>query len=281
MRRLSGGIALCVLALGALAGCRSEFEGGGDLRARKVVLKREVEGLRELLKAVEHGESLVPKGDVAISIQESLVRDLIVAQLPFEIDTEQFKGALREAELLFRGSPVVRLKGSLVYKERPDYQAAITAIGALTDIEVVRETGTLRAKISIDHLGIDKAGGLESVVSGATLDELARTVRLQLADQLPPIQIPVKLQQSVELPAVTSGPVRIDGASMPIEVGVSRVFAANQNLWIGVHFAPGELKKTKDAPPVRDTKPSDVGGQVLDLGGPGDAKAEKGKEKGR
>jgi hypothetical protein len=281
MRRLSGRAALILLALVAIAGCKSEFEGGGDLRARKVVLKREVDGLREMLAAVERGESLVPKSDVAISIDESLVRDLIVAQLPFEMDAaEKFHVSLREAELLFRGSPVVRLKGSLVYKERPDFEASITAVGALTDIDVVRETGTLSARIVIDHLGIEKAAGLESVLSGATLDELARTIRLQLKDELPPIQIPVKLQQSVDLPAVTNGPVRIDGASMPIEVAVSRVFAANGNLWIAVHFAPGELVKTKDAPPAGDTKPADVDGEVMDLSNPADAKGA-GKAKQR
>jgi hypothetical protein len=281
MRRLSGRAALILLALVAIAGCKSEFEGGGDLRARKVVLKREVDGLREMLAAVERGESLVPKSDVAISIDESLVRDLIVAQLPFEMDAaEKFHVSLREAELLFRGSPVVRLKGSLVYKERPDFEASITAVGALTDIDVVRETGTLSARIVIDHLGIEKAAGLESALSGATLDELARTIRLQLKDELPPIQIPVKLQQSVDLPAVTNGPVRIDGASMPIEVAVSRVFAANGNLWIAVHFAPGELVKTKDAPPAGDTKPADVDGEVMDLSNPADAKGA-GKAKQR
>jgi hypothetical protein len=276
MRRLSGWTALPLLALAAFSGCRSEFEGGGDLRARRVVLRREVDGLRELLKGVERGQSLVPRNDVAISIDESLVRDLIVAQLPFEMDAaEKFHISLREAELLFRGSPVVRLKGSLVYKERPDFEAAIAAVGALTDIEVVRETGTLRARIVVDHLGIEKAGGLESIVSGAALDELARTIRLQLKDQLPPIQIPVKLQQKVELPAVTNGPVRIDGAVMPIEVAVSRVFASNGNLWIAIRFAPGELVKTADAPPAGDTKPSDMGGDVLDLGAaPGEAKKD-------
>jgi hypothetical protein len=91
----------------------------------------------------------------------------------------------------------------------------------------------------------------------------------------------VKLQQQVELPAVTNGPVRIDGASMPIEVSVSRVFASNGNLWIGIRFAPGELVKTTDAPPAGDTLPSDLGGEVMDLGsGPGEAKKDgKGKQR--
>ena len=82
------------------------------------------------------------------------------------------------------------------------------------------------------------------LLSGSALDELARTLRLQLGDQLPPIQIPVKIQQAVELPAVTNGPVKIAGASMPLEVGVSGAFAGQGLLWIGVRVKPGDLAKT-------------------------------------
>ena len=96
----------------------------------------------------------------------------------------------------------------------------------------------------VDHIGIEKAAGIEAIFSGSTMDEVARMIRLQLADKLPPIQIPVKVQQSIELPAVTNGPVRIDGASMPIAANVSRVFAGQGRLWVAIHFQPGELVKT-------------------------------------
>ncbi len=78
-------------------------------------------------------------------------------------------------------------------------------------------------------------------------------VRLQVKDQLPPIQIPVKVQQSIDLPAVTRGPVRIDGARMPLQVAVSQVVAGQGRLWIAVHFQPRDLVKTKDAPEAADT----------------------------
>ena len=48
-----------VLAL-VLPACGSKFEGGGDLRARKVVLKREVEGLREAVARLEKGQPILP-----------------------------------------------------------------------------------------------------------------------------------------------------------------------------------------------------------------------------
>ena len=98
-------------------------------------------------------------------------------------------------------------------------------IGALEDIQVEPSSSTLRARIAVDHIGIEKAAGIEQLLSGSTMDEVARLVRLQLKDRLPPIQIPVKVQQSIDLPAVTTGPVRIDGARMPLQAAVSQVLA--------------------------------------------------------
>ena len=132
----------------------------------------------------------------------------------------------------------------------------------------------------MDHLGIERAAGIEQLLSGSTMDEVARLVRLQLKDRLPPIQIPVKVQQSIDLPAVTTGPVRIDGASMPLQVAVSQVLAGQGLLWIAVHFQPGDLVKTADAPEVGDASADDAG---VSLGADDDAgkgkPTAKGKEK--
>lgn len=261
--------------------CGRRYEGGGDLRAQKVVLQREVDGLRQVVGRLEQGEPMLPLDDVAIAIDDAFVRDVIAAQLPFEADVSRFHLTLKEAEVTFRGSPVVRLRGSLVGRERQAIEAAVSVIGALEDIRVDGATSTLLAKIAVDHLGIEKAAGIESILSGATLDELARTVRMQIKDQLPPIQIPVRVQQSIDLPAVTRGPVRIDGATMPLQVVVSQVVAGQGRLWIAVHFQPGDLVKTKDAPEAGDTSAAEAG--ITGLGGDDDGAggkaAPRGKEK--
>jgi len=267
------------LLLSAVA-CNSEFKGGGDLRAQKVVLKREVDGLREAAARLEKGQPILPLDDVAIAIDDTFLRDLIAAQLPFEMDVERFHLSLTDAEALFRGSPVVRLRGVLGSKKRPDLAVAVNVIGALEGIEVEPSSSTLRARIAVDHIGIERAAGIEQLLSGATLDEVARMVRLQLKDRLPPIQIPVKVQQSIDLPAVTRGPVRIDGATMPLQVAVSQVLAGQGRLWIAVHFQPGDLVKTADAPEAGDASAAEAGFVLEgdDDAGPGKP-AAKGKEK--
>ena len=269
-----------VSTLAALAtACGSRFEGGGDLRAQKVVLQREVEGMRAVVAGLEHREPMLPLDDVAISIDDTLLRELIAAQLPFETDVERFHLRLEEAEVQFRGSPVVRLHGTLNLKEKPDLAGTVAVLGALEGIEVDRSSSTLKARITVDHIGIEKAAGLENVLSGAALDEAARMVRLKIEDKLPPIQIPVKVQQSIELPAVTTGPVRIDGARMPLQVAVSQVWAGQGKLWISLHFQPGDLVKTADAPPAGEARAEDTSVSLgaADEAGPGPKSQEEGK----
>jgi len=279
-------LAAALLLLPAALACRSKFEGGGDLRAQKVVLKREVEGYREAAARLERGEPVLPKEDVAIAISDSLIRDLIGAQLPFEADVDRFHISLKTAEVKFRGSPVVELTGALNLKDRPNLQAAAHLIGALEDIAVDPATATLKARISVDHLSIESVAGIEQILSGATLDEVGRMVRLQIKNSLPEIQIPVKVQQSIELPAVTRGPVRLEGARMPLQVAVSQVLAGQGILWIAVHFQPGDLVKTADAPEVADSQASDVDAVGFDdkpeaaKAGSGKADAKK-KDKGQ
>jgi hypothetical protein len=217
---------------------------------------------------------MLPLDDVAVAIDDAFVRDVIGAQLPFEADVERFHLTLKEAEVRFVGSPVVRLRGSLFVRERPALEAAVTVVGALEDVRVDAASSTLRAKIAVDHLGIEKAAGIESILSGATLDEVARRVRLEIKDKLPAIQIPVKVQPSIDLPAVTRGPVRVDGARMPLAVAVSQVVAGQGRLWIAVHFQPGDVVKTKDAPEAGDTSAADAGVSLGDETGRGKAPAK-------
>ncbi len=236
-------VAGTVLVLLASAACRSEFEGGGALRAEKVVLQREVEGARAVVARLERGEPLLPPDDVAISIDQALVRDLINAQLPFELDVDRFHLVLKNADVLFQGSPAVRLSGRLNLRENSDLSAAVEVLGALEDIRVDSVSSTLRAAIAVDHLGITEATSIGQMLSGAALDEVARLVRLEITDRLPPVQLPVKLQPTIAFPAVDDGPIRIDGASLPLQVAVSQVTAGQGRLWIAVHFQPGEFVK--------------------------------------
>jgi hypothetical protein len=250
--------ALLLAALLATGACARGPEGAGELHAQKAMLEREVAGLREVIDRSERHEPLIPEKDLAVGIDESLLRDLITAQLPFDLDAGVYHIKLAEAEVMFRGAPGVRLHGGLTRSGLVELEAVVEVLGALENISVDKERGVLTAKIAVDHIDIQKAAGVETILSGAALDKVARAIRLQIADKLPPIEIPVKVQQSIELPAVTSGPVRINGARMPIAASVSRVLAGQGRLWVAIHFEPGEIVKTQDAPEAADTRAEDA-----------------------
>jgi hypothetical protein len=236
-RRL-GAVAIAAVATFAL-GCDRAFEGGGDLRAQRVVLEREVEGLRAVVARLERGEPMLPAGDIAIAVGDLLVRDLIVAQLPFVAEVDRVRVELTDADVQFAGSPTVQLRGRLQLRDRPDVTAAITLFGALDEIAIERDTATLRAVVAADHLTIEEATGLAQYLSGAALDETARRIRLEVARQLPVVRIPVRIQPQVDIPSLTDGPVRITGARLPLDVTVSEVVAARGHLWVGVRVTPG------------------------------------------
>jgi hypothetical protein len=232
------------LACAALvSACADPHEGAGALHAETVQLERELDGLRDSAARLARGESLFPDSDIIVSIDESFVQGLITARLPLELAAAPYHVVLTSADVGFGGAPTVRLRGTITREGMVTLDAAVTVVGALSGIEIDTSTSTLRAKIVADHLSIERAAGLESFLSGSTLDDVARLVRMEVAAQLPTIEIPVRVQQDIDIPAVTDGPVRISGARLPVRASVSRVFAANKRLWIGLHVEVGQMGK--------------------------------------
>ncbi len=213
------------------------------------MLEREVAGLREAVAKLERGEPILPEEAVVVSVSEQVVGEFLAAQLPFEIEVDKFDIRLTRGEASFRGSPSVTLTGKIVPREHPDLWGEVRAIGALEGIAIEPASGTLRARVAVDHIDLLQMAGLEALVSDAMVDGLARSVRKKLAGRLPEIQIPVRIEQRIELPSVTEGPVRIQAASMPLEVAVADVFAGQGVLWVAVNVTPGQLVKTAAARP--------------------------------
>lgn len=230
----------------AVSGCRGD-RGGGALHAQQVALEREVGGLRERVGKLERGEPIMPEEAVVAAISETVVKDFLTAQLPFELEVRSFKVSLNQAEAHFAGSPMVNLTGTISPKDHPDLVGELRALGALEEVKVDDASGVLQAKVAVDHIDLIRMAGLERFLSGGTVDELARTVRMQIAGQIPAVQIPVKIEHAIDLPEVTEGPVRLRGATMPLKVTVADVFAGQGVLWVAIDVVPGELVKTAAA----------------------------------
>jgi hypothetical protein len=241
VRRLVAG-----LVLSAAAGC-GKSDGVGELHARLSALEREAEGLRSSVAKLERGEPILPEEAVVVTVSEAVVKAFLDAQLPFEAEAGSYKIKLTRGEAHFRGSPSVYLRGSITPVDHPSLVGEVQAQGALEGLHVDADSGTLRAAIAVDHVDLVQMGGLESLLPGGSHDELARAIRKQIEGRLPAVQIPVKIEQGIELPSVTKGPVRIRGGKMPLEVGVAEVYAGRGILWVAVGVVPGEFVREGSA----------------------------------
>jgi len=236
-----------VLALAAAA-CRDAGRGG-ELHAERRLLEREVAGLREAVARLERGEPILPEAAVVVTLSEALASEFLTAQLPFEAEIERFHVRLSRAAASFRGSPAVELTGAISAREHPDIAGVVRARGALEAIRIDPASGTLRGRVAVDHIDLLEMAGLEAYLSGGTQDELARSVRKQLQGRIPEIQIPVRIEPVIALPAVTEGPVRIESATMPLEVSVAAVFAGQGVMWVAVNVEPGPLTRPAGSRP--------------------------------
>ena len=234
--------AACVLG-GLAAGCAAD-KGAGELHAAQVLLEREVKGLRESVAKLDRGEPLFPEDALLVSIAEEVAKEFVNAQLPITVPLDTFRIELNDAKTMFRGTPSVTLIGTIVHTDHPDFVGEVSAIGALESIAVDAQSGTLRADVAVDHVELLQMGGLEKFIGGGTVDEIARRVRKQLASRIPQIEIPVKIEQAIDLPPITHGPVRLQGARMPLAVSVAGVVAGQGQLWIAINVVPGDLVKT-------------------------------------
>lgn len=231
---------LATLIAVSCAGACGDQESVAPLQARKAQLEREVAGLRDIAAHLASGAPLIDETDLVVSLDESFVRGLVAAQLPLTIHASPYRLTLTEAEVGFTGTSVVRLRGTVVREGSVTLDAAATALGSVTGITVDAESSTLHAVVGIDHLDIERIAGIEAFLSGATLDDVSERVRAQLAADLPVIRIPVRVHQEVVMPSLTDGPVRVAGATLPIDARVARVFAGNRRLWITIAVSIGE-----------------------------------------
>jgi hypothetical protein len=239
--RLARSLTALVLTSPLLGGACRRDQGEGQLHAQLAALEREADGLRVSVAKLRRGEPILPEDAVVVSVSEAVVGQFLEAQLPFEIEAGRFQVRLTKGQGVFRGSPGVHLTGTIVPAEHPDLVGEVRAQGALEEIRVDSESGTLRATVAIDHVDLVQMAGLEKFIAGGSLNELARTVRKRLEGHLPALQIPVKIEQAVELPSVTEGPVQLRGARMPLEVSVADIFAGRGVLWVAVRVTPGEM----------------------------------------
>jgi hypothetical protein len=240
------------LALALLAGCRRYDDESARLRAEQAVLTRQVHGLRELVALAERG-SLLPRDAFAIAVDEALVRDLLAAGLPQEqVLSERYRVRVERAEVAFRSQQsLVTLHGRVTSLQAPDTYVDVVLRGGLGTLAVDARSRRLRATVALDHVEVQQAaaGGARSGAVGALVEELGRERLEAFAALVPPLEIPVQLEERLVLRGTGDEHVRVRAGELPLRVAVTRVIPLSGRLWVLLELTAGPWRVLDGAPP--------------------------------
>ena len=223
-------------ALDALTGCQ---RAQTSTSAEQAVLDRRREGLAGLMAAARRG-SLLPFDKMLVVADEGLVRQVIAATLPFErVIVTRYRIRISRAEVHFEdGFGLVRLDGEASFADRQETEghAEVTVYGGLDVVALDPESGLLRGAVKVIALDARRVNvyGVRSSLVEDLVEQLGREKLESFSALASSIEIPVRLERSVTLPAVGPGEVRIEAATIPVRAAVADVKAFRGKLWVSV-----------------------------------------------
>ena len=229
-------------AVCAGAGCRGELP---PPVADEAVRQSQRDGLQSLLDESERGP-LVPFDRVLVVVDQALVQDLLSTAIPYERVVSRYRVRVTGATVRFEdGFALVRLDGRASLAASPEAAAFadISVFGGFDVTDVDPDSGLLRGEVRVIAVDARRVTvlGVGAPEDTETLIEQLGKERLEdfgvLASRL---QIPVRLERAVTLPAVgPDGGVRIAAATIPLQVGIRQVRALRGKLWVSIDAAVG------------------------------------------
>ena len=235
------------MAAALLAGChRRETPEITLKRTRAEFLRAQVASLRTLIAQAEKGD-LVTSDLIAIGISEELVKTLIDASLPREVVVGgRLRVRLESAVQVFRGN-----KAGLLFRARvssvgaPDASASIEMGGSLGDFKL--DGGKLAGTVKLAHFSV-----LETSMGDLAADALENLVKANagaIQAAIPPVEIPVQLEESVKIGGLTEGAVVASPGTLPLAISVRHVIPVNRRLWVLLQAKAGPWQPASAPPP--------------------------------
>ena len=129
---------------------------------------------------------------------------------------------------------------------RPSSWAAASSSSALED-------GKLLARVSLGHFTV-----LESSfgdLAADALDDVRACEPRPIQDAIPPVEIPVQIEQSIKIGGLTEGAVVAKPGSLPLEIAVSQVLPVNQRLWVLLQAKAGPWQPAASPAPATKAAP--------------------------
>jgi hypothetical protein len=228
------------LALAAACRPREPAEVARD-RAAEAFLAEQIADLKGLIQRGESGE-LVSQDRIAISVSEAMVKRLIDASLPQETTIAgRFRVRIESADPFFRGNNAALVFQAVARGLHAETPSARLELGG--SLERVRiERGRLTADVRLSHFKVlDTSLG---DVAADVLEELVRENAETLTRLLETIEIPVHLEQSLDIDGLNAGGVVARPGVLPLEMTVAEVVPVRERLWVLLDARAGPWQAT-------------------------------------
>ena len=242
-----------VLATAGLCACRAaEPPEAAHARAKKTLYEKQIQGLQETLARFRQAPP--SKRRLLVAVDEEVFGEVVGATLPLQVPIkDRLSLRLEKASAYFRYTQgVVMFEGRLAGIQRPDRFLSMRLAGGIDDVSF--KDGSLSAHVKLYYFEV-LGSGLGDM-GRSVIEQLVRDNLALVEDAIPPIVIPVRLEQAIALPGLGEGPVSVEPGTLPLSVAVAQTLSLDGRLWISIDVDAGPWKRGggKTPPPAEGGK---------------------------
>jgi hypothetical protein len=210
--------------------------GSARARAQKRLLEGEITEMGRLIQKARRGE-LVTDNQIAIGVSEALIERLLSASLPPE---RMLAGRLRiRVERIvpfFRGGRAfIVFRCRVSSTDLPTAGAEVELRGGLKQLRL--ENGRFAARVSLLSFSVVRSFAGE--LGRSVVEEAVHANLDALEAWVPPVEIPVLLQEGIEFAGLRAGPLRARPGRLPLRLSLSHTIAIHEHLWLLVESEVG------------------------------------------
>jgi hypothetical protein len=229
-------VLVCLAAL-LPPGCAARPEARQAVE--EAILDRRSEGLEALTDAArKNGGRLLEPQDILVVVGQGLVQEVLDGAVPFERTIgNRFRVRVAQCGVRFEdGLALVQLEGRASLSGEKEVGAELTVYGGLDVVDLDPQSGVLRAGVHVFAVEAKRAGLLGLPTPTERLaEEISREKLESFSALLSSVEIPVRLERSITLPAIgTESGVSIAATPLPLNLSVVEVLSFRRRLWVTV-----------------------------------------------